>query len=120
MKQSGYPKAWWAAMMVCALFALASITQESAADEWTGKDKAGHAKAGAAIGVVTTAATSSAGWGCAAATAAGIGKEVWDKYHPGHEASVKDATVTAVAGCLASKIAGLIVGPNFIGKEWRF
>lgn len=91
------------------------------ADEWTGKDKAGHAKAGALIGGLAAAAAQSPTVGCLMAAGAGLAKEAYDTQHPSsHTASVKDFTVTAVAGCLAAKVTGLVLGPGFIFFKKEF
>lgn len=100
--------------------ALLAASMLAHADNWTGKDKAGHAQAGAAIGSIFTAAMQSPTFGCAAAVIAGITKEVWDAQHPGHDPSAKDAAVTALAGCLAAKVTGLVLGPRFIGFRKEF
>lgn len=105
---------------MCTRLAVCGLLMSSPAahaDNWTGKDKAGHAQAGAAIGSIFTAATQSPTVGCVAAVVAGLGKEAWDTQHPGHDPSVKDAAVTALAGCLAAKVTGVVIGPRFIG--WR-
>lgn len=58
-----YSPAWKAAMAVCCVAAVVAIVcQPANADEWTGKDKAGHAQAGALIGGIAAAA-----FGCLAA-----------------------------------------------------
>ena len=45
-----YTPAWKAAMALCCVAAVVAIVcQPAAADEWTGKDKAQHAQAGALI-----------------------------------------------------------------------
>lgn len=104
-----YSLSWWCSMAVCCVAAAVAICMQPAqADEWTGKDKAGPAQAGALIG------------GIAAAAAAGIGKEVWDANHPGHDPSAKDAIVTTVAGCLSAKVVGVVIGPRFIGFKKEF
>ena len=101
---------------------LAALVVLSAhADEWTGKDKAGHAQAGAAIGSAFTAAAQSPTVGCLAAVAAGLAKEVYDTQHPKtHTASFKDAAVTSIAGCLAATVTGIVIGPGFIGWTKEF
>jgi uncharacterized protein YfiM (DUF2279 family) len=83
------------------------------ADEWTGQDKTQHAIGGAAIGAAVTAFSSRWAQGCAAATAIGVAKEVYDSQHRSrHTPSTKDAVVTAVAGCLAAKGTSLIIVPT--------
>ena len=78
------------------------------ADSWTGRDKTLHAIGGAAIGVAVTATTGVSKYGCVAATSVGVAKEIYD----GRRFSVKDAIVTAAAGCIASKTTELIILPN--------
>ena len=111
-----YTPAWKAAMALCCVAAVVAIVcQPAAADEWTGKDKAGHAQAGALIGGIAAAASQSPTVGCLFAVGAGIAKEAYDTQHPDkHTASYKDATVTAAFGCLAAKFTSLVVGPNRI------
>lgn len=54
-----YSPAWWASMFVCCIAAaVAIVCQPANADEWTGKDKAGHAQAGALIGGIAAKFTS--------------------------------------------------------------
>lgn len=105
------------ARLIIAAASLAVIAGSSSvrADEWTGKDKAGHAQAGALIGGIAAAAAQSPTVGCLMAVGAGIAKEAYDTQHPDkHTASYKDATVTAAFGCLAAKFSSLVVGPNRI------
>jgi uncharacterized protein YfiM (DUF2279 family) len=92
---------------------LAMLCTASHADEWTGKDKAQHAIAGALVGAAFTIATESPKWGCVAATAIGAAKEGYDAMHKeAHTASFKDFAVTAIAGCAVSGITGLVIQPN--------
>lgn len=94
---------------------LFTIALSASADNWTGPDKLKHAEVGAAIGAIVTTATRDPMLGCAAATVAGLAKEVYDYQHRlQHQASAKDFVVTAVAGCLASKSTGLVVAPNTV------
>ena len=111
-----YTPAWWAAMALATVAASVAIyCQPAQADEWTGKDKAGHAQAGALIGGIAAAASQSPTVGCLFAVGAGIAKEAYDSQHPDkHTASYKDATVTAAFGCIAAKFTSLVVGPNRI------
>lgn len=100
------------AISVAMTFLACGVAQ---ADDWTGKDKAGHAQAGALIGGIAAAAAQSPTVGCLMAVGAGIAKEAYDTQHPDkHTASYKDATVTAAFGCLAAKFSSLVVGPNRI------
>ncbi|HET8695778.1 MAG TPA: hypothetical protein VFM33_13985 [Aquabacterium sp.] len=116
-----YTTAWWCSMAVCCVAAAVAICMQPAqADEWTGKDKAAHAQAGALIGGIAAAASQSPTVGCLMAAAAGISKEVWDAHHPGHDPSAKDAIVTTAAGCLSAKVVGVVIGPRFIGFKKEF
>lgn len=91
------------------------------ADEWTGKDKAGHAQVGALIGSLTTAISQSATAGCLMAAGAGLAKEIYDAQHPDkHTASFKDFAITSISGCLSSAATGLVIGPRFIGWKKEF
>lgn len=122
MSARPYPLSWWFAMAcVSVAGAVAVVCQPAQADDWTGKDKAGHAQAGALIGGIAAAASQSPTVGCLMAAGAGLAKEIYDTQHPDkHTASVKDFTVTTVAGCLTAKVSGLVFGPGFIWfkKEW--
>lgn len=90
-------------------------------DQWTGKDKAGHAQAGALIGSLSAAASKSPAVGCLIAVGAGVAKEAYDTQHPQtHTVSFKDAAVTAAFGCLAAKVSGVFIGPGFIGVKGEF
>ena len=110
-----YTPTWWASMACVTVAAVVAIyCQPAQADEWTGKDKAGHAQAGALIGGIAAAASQSPTVGCLMAVGAGIAKEAYDSQNQGHTASYKDATVTAAFGCLAAKFTSLVVGPNRI------
>jgi len=100
---------------------VAIYCQPAQADEWTGKDKAGHAQAGALIGGIAAAASQSPTVGCLFAVGAGLAKEAYDTQHPDkHTASARDFTVTAVAGCLAAKVTGLVFGPGFVFFKKEF
>ena len=105
------------AISVAMTFLACGVAQ---ADDWTGKDKAQHAQAGALIGGIAAAASQSPTVGCLMAVGAGIAKEAYDSQHTGHTASGKDATVTAAFGCLAAKFASLVVGPNRIWFRKEF
>ena len=111
-----YSPAWKAAMTVCCVAAVVAIVcQPAQADDWTGKDKAQHAQAGALIGGIAAAASQSPTVGCLMAAGAGIAKESYDSQHPGkHTASFKDFAVTSLAGCLTAKVSGLVIGPGFV------
>ena len=105
--------------------ALAVAASGACADEWTGKDKTQHAVVGAAVGAATTLASRDWKHGCAAATAIGVAKEVYDNQHRDrHTPSAKDAVVTALAGCLAAKGTALIIAPKANGVQvsytWTF
>ena len=106
------------AISVAMTFLACGVAQ---ADDWTGKDKAQHAQAGALIGGIAAAAAQSPTVGCLMAVGAGIAKEAYDTQHPDkHTASYKDATVTAAFGCLAAKFSSLVVGPNRIVFKKEF
>lgn len=105
------------AISVALTFLACGVAQ---ADDWTGKDKAQHAQAGALIGGIAAAAAQSPTVGCLMAAGAGLAKEIYDTQHPGHTASAKDFTVTAVAGCLAAKVTGLVFGPGFVFFKKEF
>lgn len=83
------------------------------ADSWQGRDKDLHAITGAAFGAAVTLALKSPAYGCAAATGAGLAKEIYDSQNKHrHTASFKDFAVTAVAGCAAAKLAGFAIVPR--------
>jgi uncharacterized protein YfiM (DUF2279 family) len=93
--------------------ALSIASMSVFADEWTGQDKTQHALGGAAIGAAVTAFSGRWEHGCAAATAIGVAKELYDSQHRSrHTPSAKDAIVTAVAGCLAAKGTSMIIVPT--------
>ena len=92
-------------------------TAACAQDSWTGKDKLYHAIIGGAIGAGVTKATDDWRYGCAAATAAGLAKELYDSQNRNrHTPSWRDFAVTAAAGCGAS----VIVVPGYIGLNIKF
>jgi hypothetical protein len=96
--------------------AITATMSASYANQWTGKDKTQHAIVGAAIGSATTLATGNWMHGCAAATAIGVAKEVYDNQNRDrHTSSAKDAVVTALAGCLAAKGTSLVIVPTRTG-----
>jgi len=118
-----YTRTWWAAMAAVSVAAVAAIvaTEPAKADEWTGADKGLHAQAGAAVGGISAALSQSPTVGCLASVAVGIGKELFDMQHPDkHTASYKDATVTAIAGCLSAKFTDVVIGPRFLGWKKEF
>lgn len=95
------------------------------ADSWKGKDKDQHMIAGAVIGSAVTLYTEDAFNGCAAASAVGLAKEVYDSQHrQSHTPSFKDFAVTAIAGCLAAKGTSLLIVPKHNGLQisynWTF
>lgn len=105
------------ARLIIAAASLVVIAGSSSvrADDWTGKDKAGHAQAGALIGGIAAAAAQSPTVGCLMAAGAGLAKEAYDAQHPDkHTASFKDFTITSLAGCLTAKVSGLVIGPGFV------
>lgn len=111
-----YTPAWKAAIALCCVgTAVAIYCQPAAADEWTGKDKAQHAQAGALIGGIAAAAAQSPTVGCLMSAGAGLAKEAYDAMNPSkHTASFKDFAVTSLAGCLTAKVSGLVIGPGFV------
>jgi uncharacterized protein YfiM (DUF2279 family) len=105
---------------IIAILTLLLATQAHA-DSWTGQDKTKHAIAGAAIGSAVTLATGNHWHGCAASTAVGLAKEVYDHQHRDrHTPSFKDFAVTAVAGCLSSKTTLVFIGHDKVVFTWRF
>lgn len=111
-----YTRTWWAAMSIATVAAVVAIVcQPAQADDWTGKDKAQHAQAGALIGGIAAAAAQSPTVGCLMSAGAGLAKEIYDAQHPDkHTASFKDFTITSLAGCLTAKVSGLVIGPGFV------
>jgi hypothetical protein len=59
------------------------------------RDKVFHSSAGFGITLGISSVTHRPTIGFLAGVGAGIGKELWDRGRPGHEASVKDALATA-------------------------
>jgi uncharacterized protein YfiM (DUF2279 family) len=105
-----------AGIRLTVISALAASISAAQADSWTGRDKDLHAIGGAVIGAAVTAASGSWQSGCAAATAIGVAKEIYDNQHRHiHTPSAKDAIVTAVAGCLAAKGTSLVIVPTRTG-----
>jgi len=97
-------------------FALLFATQAHA-ESWGGKDKWQHALVGAGTGAVFTKITDDWRYGCAAAAAVGLAKEIYDRKHRDrHTPSFKDFSVTAAAGCGSS----IVVAPNYIGFNIKF
>ena len=96
---------------------LLTVTNAVHAESWGGRDKLKHVLVGSAVGVSVTKATDDWRYGCAAATAIGLAKEVYDSRHRDrHTPSFKDFAVTAAAGCGSS----IVVAPNYIGFSIRF
>jgi hypothetical protein len=58
-------------------------------------DKALHSSAGFGITITVSSITQRPTLGLMAGIGAGIGKELWDRNRPGHDASVRDALATA-------------------------
>ncbi|HVZ47590.1 MAG TPA: hypothetical protein VG916_02290 [Gemmatimonadaceae bacterium] len=83
------------------------------ADAWFARDKAFHFAASALIQGAAHAAFRARGadYGAASRGAAvvtltaGIGKEVWDHYHPGHDASARDLAWDVAGGATAAVVA---------------
>ena len=83
------------------------------ADSWQGRDKDLHAIAGAGIGAAVTVALKSPVYGCAAASAVGLAKEIYDAQNRHrHTASAKDFAVTAAVGCAAAKLTSFAILPR--------
>ena len=97
-------------------FVLLFATQAQA-ESWGGRDKWQHAVAGATTGAVFTKITDDWRYGCAAAAAVGLAKELYDRNNRNrHTPSFKDFVVTAAAGCGSS----IVVAPNYIGFNIKF
>lgn len=47
--------------------------------------------------------------GAASATALGIGKELWDSYHPPHVADAMDAVATTIGGAIGATVGSLLL-----------
>lgn len=92
------------------------LTLPAHADEWTGKDKAQHFIAGAAIASVVTVATSNETLGFLAGSAAGVAKEAYD----GKRASVKDLLVTVAGAYVGARVGGFIITPSSITYRMEF
>lgn len=58
-------------------------------------DKVLHTSAGFGITITVSSITNKPTLGLMAGIGAGIGKELWDRNRPGHDASVRDALATA-------------------------
>jgi uncharacterized protein YfiM (DUF2279 family) len=82
------------------------------ADAWFARDKAFHFVASAVIQGAAHAAFRARGadYGAASRGAAvvtftaGIGKEVWDHFHPGHDASARDFAWDVAGGATAAVV----------------
>lgn len=97
-------------------FVLLCATQAHA-ESWGGKDKWQHAVVGATTGAVFAKAADDWRYGCAAAAAVGLAKEIYDSQHRDrHTPSFRDFAVTAAAGCGSS----IVVAPNYIGFNIKF
>ena len=97
-------------------FVLLFATQAQA-ESWGGKDKWQHAVVGATTGAVFAKATDDWRYGCAAAAAVGLAKELYDSNNRNrHTPSFKDFAVTAAAGCGSS----IVVAPNYVGISLKF
>lgn len=90
---------------------------QAQAESWGGRDKWQHAIVGVGTGAVFSKATDDWRYGCAAAAAVGLAKELYDmKHRSTHTPSFKDFAVTAAAGCGSS----IVVAPNYIGFNIKF
>lgn len=97
-------------------FVLLFATQAKA-ESWGGSDKLQHALVGAGTGAVFSKATNDWRYGCAAAAAVGLAKEIYDSNNRNrHTPSFRDFAVTAAAGCGSS----IVVAPNYIGFNIKF
>lgn len=100
------------------------LSHESQADEWSGRDKASHFVATAALSAVLTASSKRPAVGFWTGVAAGAAKEVWDKRHPDHQASGKDF-VWSVAGAYVGTQGGRWLlkrseGQTILAYAWTF
>jgi uncharacterized protein YfiM (DUF2279 family) len=103
------------------LFLICLLALPVRADSWTGPDKVQHAAVGAVIGAAIAAASKDPLVGCAAATAVGLAKEVYDHNHPQkHTASFKDFAVTAAFGCVSAYATGLVLTPYGVRYTFKF
>lgn len=101
------------ALLVLGLAPLLSFAEES----WGGHDKKLHAVAGGVTGALAYYMTKKPEYGCMAAAAVGLAKEISDAQHVGNQASGKDFVVTTLAGCLVSYGSNMYVEKNQI--VWR-
>jgi len=93
------------------------VSTQAQAESWGGRDKWQHAIVGAATGAAFTKATDDWRYGCAAAAAVGLAKEIYDSTNRNrHTPSFKDFAVTAAAGCGSS----IVVAPNYVGISLKF
>lgn len=91
------------------------------AEPWTGPDKDKHAAVGAVVGAAVALKFDSAAAGCAAASAVGALKEVYDAQNRArHTPSFKDFAATAAFGCISAFGAQAIVSPNSVRLTWAF
>ena len=85
--------------MIATLLATLLATQAHA-ESWGGKDKWQHAIVGAGTGAVFAKATNDWRYGCAAAAAVGLAKELYDRKHRDrHTPSFNKFAFTTGAGC---------------------
>ena len=89
-----------------------TATPARAADSWTGADKGRHLAAGALVAGSTLQITGGdARLALVAGTAAAIGKELADRFRPGHVPSYRDAAVTLAGALVATQTPGLVITP---------
>lgn len=101
-RPSRVPRATALALVTLALSALLDNAQAcTARDQWTGRDKALHLVAGAAVGAGVTAYTRDPLIGTFAGTAVGIAKEIRDSRGHGH-CSAQDALITALGAAVGA------------------
>jgi hypothetical protein len=73
------------------------------------RDKILHLSAGLAISFIVTISTGSTDYGNSSALIAGIGKEIYDYFHPEkHTAEGLDIAFTALGGVIGSALALII------------
>jgi uncharacterized protein YfiM (DUF2279 family) len=79
------------------------------ADSWTGQDKLSHFSGSLLISTVVSVATESESLGFWSAVAVGGAKELWDRNHTGHVASIKDFAWDVAGAYVGSKFGGWMV-----------
>jgi hypothetical protein len=82
-------------MRKCALLLFLLATLLFSSLSFAQVDKVLHTSAGFGITITVSSITNKPTLGLMAGIGAGIGKELWDRNRPGHDASVRDALATA-------------------------